>query len=102
MEKITDFFSELWEIITKGSLSQVILSCHEDDYEFAMGFKKTLHSYSTDVGVKLVSGEALTLDEDITIDLIPGMMAITYIHDGNWFVQPSMEVHTMTFEKEEN
>ena len=101
MEKITDFFSELWEIITKGSLSQVILSCHEEDYEFAMGFKKTLHSYSTDVGVKLVAGEKLTLDEDTVVDLIPGTMAITYIHDGNWLVRPSMETHTMTFEKEE-
>ena len=102
MEKITDFFGDLWENITKGSLSQVILTCNENDYEFAMKIKKDLHSQDSNVGVKLVQGETLTLDEDTTIDLIPGTMAICYIHDGNWFARPSMETHTITFEMEEN
>ena len=101
MEKITDFLSELWEIITKGYLSQVILSCHEDDYEFAMDFKKTIHNLSTDVGVKLMAGETLTLDEDTVIELTPGTMTITYIHDGHWFARPSMETYKIILENEE-
>ena len=100
MANLLDHLGGAWEYITKGNMSQVIISCSEDDYDFAMKFKKDLHDQSDEVNVRLVVGETLTLDEDTEIKLEKGVVALSFIHDGNFFARPSMETHTMTFEME--
>ena len=106
MEKITEFFSELWERVSKGPLAQVVIVCSEDDYEFGMDMKKKMHDFGSDVGVKLVMAEKLDLtggpEEDVSISIEAGTLAFTYVFEGHWFVRPSIETHTMKFEKEEN
>ena len=101
IETITDFFGNAWERVTKGPLDSVVITCSEADYDMGMNMKKTMHQNSDgEVAVKLIMGDNLTFDNGDEIKLETGTMAISYIHDGNWFANPSIETHTMTYTKD--
>ena len=100
MENIKSFFEGAWEYAKNGELSQVLITCNDDDYDTAIGVRRGIQAISDAVPVKIVAGDTLTLDEDTIINLGNGLVAISYIHDGHWFVRPSIETHTMTFVKE--
>ena len=101
MSNFLESLGEYWEYLTKGPLHQVVLMCSEEDYGFAIDFRRGLLEQNPDVSVKLMMGEELKLDTGNAIKLEPGVMTISFIHEGNMFVQPNMETHTMTFEKED-
>ena len=97
---ILDTIEAIWDNLRKGPLSQVVIICDEADYAMGLDMKRHMFEESG-VPVKLMSGENMEFDDGTILDLEPGKMALSFIHDGNWIVNPSIETHTMTFEKED-
>ena len=98
--RATTTAAAFWEIGTKGTLEQILITCSEEDYNIAMDIKNEWHQVSNNVNVRLIVADRVVFDDNDILEIEEGEIAITYFYSGHWLASSSAETHILEITKE--